>query len=353
MPEPRNGPPVAESPVVFDAPIDGGGGGGIADEGISFGRRLRQPRTLLSFALAVVIVVLVVTRLNINFTEVWGNIRRANPLLLLCAFAVYYGSFPVRAIRWRAMLRNAGYDEAHGVPTPGLRGLIEMIVLSWFANTLLPAKLGDVYRGYLFKKATGVDFTRSVGTILAERLFDIFGLFSLLVVSGLLVFGGDVASEGALFAFGGLLCVGGIVGLLALRRLSGSLDRVIPARILTQYRKLEEGIFGSFGQWPVLVGCTAIIWVQEGMRVFFITQALGVPVDFAVAMFVALAASLLTAVPLTPAGLGAVETGIIGVLQLVGVERNVAASVAIVDRVIGYWSILVFGGLFYLVSRRK
>ena len=159
------------------------------------GQRLRQPRTLLSFALAVVIIVLVVTRLNINLTEVWGNIRRANPLLLLCAFAVYYGSFPVRAVRWRAMLRNAGYDETHGVPLPGLWGLIEIIVLSWFANTLLPAKLGDVYRGYLFKKATGVDFTRSVGTILAERLFDIFGLFSLLVVSGLLVFGDSIASE--------------------------------------------------------------------------------------------------------------------------------------------------------------
>lgn len=357
MPDPARGASAAVSPAVppDEPPVASPATpvGGIADEGISFGRRLRQPRTLLSFALAAVIIVLVATRLNIDPAEVWRNIQRANPLMLLLAFAVYYGSFPVRAVRWRAMLHNAGYDQRNGVPLPNLRGLIEIIVLSWFANTLLPAKLGDVYRGYLFRKATGVAFTRSVGTILAERFLDILGLFSLLVVSGLLVFGGGLASQSALLVFGGVLCVGGIVGLFAVRRASGLLDRFVPARILAQYRNLEEGVFGSFGRWPVLIGCTVLIWVQEGLRVFFITQALGIPVDFSVALFVALAASLLTTVPLTPAGLGAVETGIIGVLQLVGVERNVAASVAILDRVVGYWSILVLGGLLYLVSRRK
>ena len=70
-------------------------------------------------------------------------------------------------------------------------------------------------------------------------------------------------------------------------------------------------------------------------------------------VFVALAASLLTTIPLTPAGLGAVETGIVGVLQWVGVERNAAASVAVIDRVIGYWSILVIGVVIYIVSRKK
>ena len=56
---------------------------------------------------------------------------------------------------------------------------MEIIVLSWFANTLLPAKLGDVCRGYLFKKATGVSFTRTrVRDDPHERLMDILGLFS-------------------------------------------------------------------------------------------------------------------------------------------------------------------------------
>ena len=127
----------------------------------------------------------------------------------------------------------------------------------------------------------------------------------------------------------------------------------MPKKISVQYRRLEEGIFGSFGRWPSLIGLTAVIWMQEGLRVFFITRALDIHVSFAVTLFVALAASLLTTIPLTPAGLGAVETGIVGVLQWVGVERNAAASVAVIDRVIGYWSVLLIGLIIYIISRKK
>jgi uncharacterized membrane protein YbhN (UPF0104 family) len=326
----------------------------VAEEGISFARRLRQPRTLISFAVSIVIIVLVVLRLDIKPAEVWRNIESANPWLLFLAFAVYYLSFPVRALRWQIILENAHYDRAHGIDTPNLWGLTEIIVLSWFANTLLPAKLGDVYRGYLLKKATGVSFTRSFGTILAERLMDIIGLFSFLVVSGLLVFGNKIPRVAAsLFLFGGMLAVSGLIGLLVLRRAEGLLERVVPRRVAEQYRRLEEGIFGSFGRWPALTGLTALIWTQEGLRVFFITRALGIHVSFSVTVFVALAASLLTTIPLTPAGLGAVETGIIGVLQWVGVDRNAAASVAVIDRIIGYWSVLILGLLIYIFSKRK
>ncbi|MCA1665808.1 MAG: flippase-like domain-containing protein [Thermomicrobia bacterium] len=329
-------------------------GEAVAEEDISFARRLRQPRTILSFLVAVVIIVLVVMRLNINVHEVWRNIRGANPLLLLCAFAVYYLSFPVRALRWQIILGNAGYDRAHGIETPSLAGLMEIIVLSWFANTLLPAKLGDIYRGYLFKKATGVSFTRTFGTILAERLMDILGLFSFLIVSGAVVFGNKVPRVAiTLFLFGGALAIFGLIGLLVLRRAEGLLERIVPKKVSVQYRRLEEGIFGSFGRWPSLIGLTAILWTQEGLRVFFITRALGLHVSLAVTVFVALAAALLTTIPLTPAGLGVVETGIVGILQFVGVGFNDAASVAVVDRVIGYWSVLLIGLIIYIFSRKK
>jgi uncharacterized membrane protein YbhN (UPF0104 family) len=183
---------------------------------------------------------------------------------------------------------------------------------------------------------------------------DIIGLFSFLVVSGFIVFGNRIPRVAAsLFLFGGILAVSGIVGLLVLRRAEGLLERVVPERFAVQYRRLEEGIFGAFGRWPSLTGLTALIWTQEGLRVFFITRALGIHVSFWVTVFVALAASLLTTIPLTPAGLGAVETGIVGVLQWVGVDRNAAASVAVIDRVIGYWSVLIIGLLIYIFSKRK
>ena len=54
--------------------------------------------------------------------------------------AVYYLGFPLRGYRWTLLLRGAGYR----VP---VRDSTEIIFISWLVNCLVPAKLGDVYRG--------------------------------------------------------------------------------------------------------------------------------------------------------------------------------------------------------------
>ena len=61
--------------------------------------------------------------------------------------------------------------------------------------------------------------------------------------------------------------------------------------------------------------------------------------------------SLLTAVPFTPAGLGIVEAGIVGVLTLVyNVPQTEALTIVLVDRAISVLSIIALGSLTYAVS---
>ncbi len=61
-----------------------------------------------------------------------------------------------------------------------------------------------------------------------------------------------------------------------------------------------------------------MIWLLEGARVYFVIHALDLPainhLGISASIFVALAAALLTAIPLTPAGVGFVEAGIVGAL---------------------------------------
>ena len=69
------------------------------------------------------------------------------------------------------------------------------------------------------------------------------------------------------------------------------------------------------------------------------------------AFFVALAASLLTAIPLTPAGLGVVEAGVVGILTLVyGVPFTEATAIALVDRAISVLSVIAIGSVVYIAS---
>ena len=70
-------------------------------------------------------------------------------------------------------------------------------------------------------------------------------------------------------------------------------------------------------------------------------------------MFVALSASLLTAVPLTPGGLGIVEAGIVGILTgIYGVPVTEATAIALLDRAISVLSIIILGSIAYVVSTK-
>jgi glycosyltransferase 2 family protein len=69
---------------------------------------------------------------------------------------------------------------------------------------------------------------------------------------------------------------------------------------------------------------------------------------------VALAASLLTAVPLTPAGIGFVETGVVGLLTVVyGVSETDALAITLVDRAISVLSIIAIGSVVYALSPKR
>ena len=84
--------------------------------------------------------------------------------------------------------------------------------------------------------------------------------------------------------------------------------------------------------------------MTEGLRLFFVVQALGFPdveLGLSGAFFVALIGSLLTAVPLSPAGLGIVEAGVVGVLTVAyGVPLPEATAITLArpgdQRVLGH-----------------
>src|SRR5262245_33185487 len=137
--------------------------------GFSLGKSLRNPRTLVSFVLALAIIVFVLRGFNINFAQTWSYMRGADPWLMGLAFLVFYMTFPLRAFRWRVLLSNAGVPIDQGRKSwAAMPALIEYLYLSWFANCIVPAKLGDAYRGYLLKRNGGVSFSATFGTIFAE-----------------------------------------------------------------------------------------------------------------------------------------------------------------------------------------
>ena len=58
----------------------------VERSGFSLGKSLRNPRTLISFGLAVAIIFFVLRGLNIDLAKTWQYMRGADPWLMLLAW---------------------------------------------------------------------------------------------------------------------------------------------------------------------------------------------------------------------------------------------------------------------------
>ena len=320
----------------------------------SLSKRFLRPQTLISFAIALAIAVFFVRRLNINPRDVWQDVRQTNPLIYGVAFLVFYGQFLIRAERWKWMLHRVGIDAAHGFHVPNLPRMLEIYVISWFANCIVPAKLGDAVRSYLFKQDTRAPFSSTLGTILSERLIDLIALFVAMLISAVVVFGTHLPGQANNAIIGGtvLLVVGGIV-LAVLWAVRDHIEGLLPERLREQYVRLHGAIFATLRRPERFLGASFVLWLMEGLRVFLVCKALGAHVSFSTAIFVALVASLLTAIPITPAGLGVVEGAMTALLVAVGIDHSLALAITLLDRVIGYWSVILIGAIVYVARLRR
>jgi uncharacterized protein (TIRG00374 family) len=329
----------------------------------SLGKRFFNLRTLLSFGLGFAILAFLSTRVQVDVGAILDWVRQANPFVLVAAFVVFYATFPVRALRWRRLLNNVEVrTREESRARLSIPALSEIIFLGWFANCIVPAKLGDAYRAYLLKLNAGVSFSTTIGTILAERIIDVVVLFVLMLAATGLSFGRAIPAEVlVLMQLGFGLVVLVVFGLVVMRPLRPVVERLLPARLHAQYGRFEHGTLNSFRGIPALVVLTGVAWAGEVARLYLVTLSLGLgDIAQSVIVFVALASALMTTLPLTPAGLGFAEGTIVGVLLLAaraglapGVDEHAAASIALLDRGISYWSLIVLGLVVYPLSKRK
>ncbi len=314
-------------------------------------QRLRDRRTQASIIVPVLVLLLFVLALpGFELNTLVDYVLAADPAWLLAAFVIYYLGFPLRGYRWSILLRGIGAEVS-------IRDSTEIIFVSWLVNSVVPAKLGEVYRAWLLKINYPVSLSATFGTIFIERIFDIFAIVILGLGAAFWSFRSGMGETVRTIMFIGIVVMIVLAAaLLTLRNFGRRLvERLpLPVRIKELYERFEEGVFSADRRTlPLVAVLTGLIWTTEAMRLLFVVDSLGFDISLGIsgAFFVALVASLLTAVPFTPAGLGIVEAGIVGILTVVyQADPTEAAAIALVDRAISVLSVIVLGFIAYLLS---
>lgn len=265
----------------------------------------------------------------------------------VAGFALFYLSIVLRGVRWQLLLANLGLRKSMPDAT-------RVLFLSWFVNCIVPAKLGDLYRCHLVRRRHQFPAAETLGSVAVERIFDLVAAAGLMSLSGLVLFGRTVPDYFWHLVAWSLLLTGVLVGtVICLSRKGDRLEVYLPARWVAPFRGFCEGLAGSGKRIPLIVGMTALVWALEAARLFCTTRAVGLSIPTSAVIFAALAASLLTTLPITVAGLGVVEGAIVAMLLLLNVDQPTATFVALLDRSVSYWSILVVGLPLFLFAPER
>ncbi len=316
----------------------------MENERLNLKKNLFSLRTLSGFAVGGIIFYYFFK--NFNFQSAIETLSEAKWHFVLLGAIFYYISIPIRGLRWRLQLKPVGHNISY-------RPLTHYYYLSMFANAILPARMGDLYRAYLAKKNQSVSMSMSLGVFFSERVFDLVVISILVIFSGTFywsVISGTREGDYLVFGFMAVLLI--LVFFIASLRGLPYLVKFAPEKIKDKLERFHKGLFKYPAQLPVILGATILIWLCEALRLYFVFLAFGVDAGFLMALFVSQASLILMAVPISPAGLGIVELLMLKILSLSGISPDLAGALTITDRLISYWSVVGFGGLCYLFSAR-
>jgi uncharacterized membrane protein YbhN (UPF0104 family) len=320
--------------------------------------RLTRRSTLFALLLTAILVAGVVrVAASFDLDEVAIIINRAHAAWLLLALAASWSTFPLRGLRWRMILAAAGLPISR-------RAATEIITLSFWVNCVLPAKMGDVYRGWLLKHNGATSFGNAVGTVIAERLVDLATVALLGAASTFVAFGGKLPPTAlALTAIALGVAAATILLLFVARGFAAAVVYAlpIPDALKNGFTNAATSLRAGSGGRVIrsALPYSIAIWIGESLRLAAVAAALGLfvvnpgagQIGIASTIFVALVSAVLTVVPFTPAGIGIVEAGMVGILvALFGFTPESAIALALLDRLVGVGSLILVGGALFTLS---
>ena len=317
-------------------------------------RRIFSLPTLLSLAVAGAFIFFLATGIDLDWGETWRKVRQMDPGYYVLAMVLYYMTFIFRGYRWRMLAESATEKDpqsGHSLQLPSTLRFAQLIVMGWFVNAVAWLRLGDAYRAWAFSRDSGGSFYWGLGTLVTERLLDLITV-ALLIAAGFLAATATSDNTVLRFMFIATVAMAGVfVALLVAMRYFGlRLASMLPSTVERIYGQFHRGTLGSFElrRLPALAALSVCGWMLEAARLYFVVEALDLSLSLPMILLVSLGHAVLSTVP-TPGGIGAVETGMTGLLVL-SMPKADAASVAVLDRTITLLSVIAIGGLAFVIN---
>jgi glycosyltransferase 2 family protein len=318
----------------------------------------KKIKSLIQYAIILALVVFLVWwSLASIKPEQWPLIKQsltnANYWLLLPVVIALLASHLSRAVRWKILMEPMGYK-------PKLSNTYMAVLIGYMANLAVP-RLGEVLKCTVLARYEKVPADKMVGTIVAERAFDLVCLVLVMVITiitqtdliGDFLYGMMSETFGSKtkgFSVTRILIILGILAIL----LAGAIfifKKFSHVGFIMKIRKVIDGIWqgltsvrfvkkkGWFIFHSIFIWAMYLLSVQIGMYALTETAGFGIKASMAVLF------SGSIAMIITPSGIGAYPILVSRTMTLYGLDEAYGQAFGWLLWTVQFFQMLLCGGI--------
>jgi glycosyltransferase 2 family protein len=290
-----------------------------------------------------------------NWDDAWQQLANANyPLLALSAVMATL-MFPIRALKWRAIL-----DPVQKV---GFGPLWRSVAIGMMVNNVVGFRAGEPARAYaLTREVPSIPFPISLASLAVDRAFDAMVVILLTAIAmflpGAPVGTTAVVRHGAMVF--SIFALGLIAGLYALVFFPDTLIRLfelLARKVSPAVERRGSEVLRSFASglsilrspthFASVFGWTLVHWLVQPVAFWLAFQSVGIAAPWSAALLVQGAIVVGVSVPSTPGYFGPFEIAAGAALPLYGISKTTATTWAVVFHVASFIPITLIGAHYF------
>lgn len=279
-----------------------------------------------------------------DFGDLLSAIGHFNWIFFIVMILLTTVAYFIRFLKWNFFLKSAGVHL-------NLKDNL-FVFFSGLGMIITPAKVGEIWKGWLIKDINGESLSKTVPVVIIDRVTDLIGLI-LLSALGILYY-----KEGSYILI--ILMLLFILFFVAIKskNISCRIIKILENRA-DKYSKDIKTMHTTFEELmnpkniSLMSFLSAFAWFFECLALFFVIIGFGDYLSVLISTFAFSFASLAGAVSMIPGGLGVAEATFSGLLQYFGLTTVISVGAAIIIRFGTLWYGAILGFFVYLIFNKR
>ena len=278
---------------------------------------------------------------DFDFIDFKRSIQQIDSVYFLFATIFLWGSVWLRGLRWKWLFKESS--------SPSVSSLYRAELIGYFGNNVLPLRLGELLRTYIVGKENNFSKSFVFGTVVLERLMDMFALTSFgIILLFLYPFEEEWISNYLLKGGVAILII-----ILTLTILSRFKSNNTNNKFLSILNQILDGLLSIRKQRVIPVVISSIlIWSIYLLDVYFIQRAFQFNLSWTQTLAVLVISSLVLSIPSAPGMIGTFHAAVkYTMVDLFAFTPNEGNSFAILMHAYGYILLTLLGAYYFIKSQ--